>query len=112
MAVQQQITTVTTTRTHSSGTWSTGLFDCPSDMKSWFTALCCFPCMQCETVSDFGWCFCMPLLDCILPVSCCLRSKIRERYNIQGSIADDCLMVICCYPCAWCQMSRELKARL
>lgn len=45
-------------------------------------ALWCFPCLQCQTASQFGWCFCMPLLDCCMTVSCCLRSKMRERYGI------------------------------
>ncbi|KAB5579230.1 hypothetical protein PHYPO_G00192720 [Pangasianodon hypophthalmus] len=111
MAVQQQITTVTTRTTCSSGTWSTGLFDCTSDMKTCCCALWCLPCMQCQTASDFGWCFCMPLLDCCLTVSCCLRSKMRERYNIKGSSIEDCFTVLCCYACAWCQMARELKTR-
>ncbi|XP_060780698.1 cornifelin homolog A-like [Neoarius graeffei] len=111
MAIQQQITTITTSITSSSGTWSTGLFDCSSDMKTCCCGLWCLPCLQCQTVSDFGWCFCMPLLDCCLTVSCCLRSKMRERYNIEGSSIEDGLTVLCCYPCAWCQMSRELKTR-
>lgn len=49
-------------------------------------ALWCFPCMQCQTVSQFGWCFCMPLLDCCMIVSCCLRQKMRDQYNIHVSL--------------------------
>ncbi|KAI5104409.1 plac8 onzin related protein 1, partial [Silurus meridionalis] len=71
----------------------------------------CLPCLQSQTVSDFGWFFWMPLLDCFLTVSCCLRSKMRERYNINGSILEDSFTVLCCYPCAWWQMSHEIKTR-
>ncbi|CAB1345226.1 unnamed protein product [Coregonus sp. 'balchen'] len=83
MAVQQQITTVTTNQ--SSGEWSTGLCDCCSDMGTCCCALWCFPCFQCQTASHFGWCVCMPLLDpcAFLAVSCCMRSSMRERYGIQ-----------------------------
>ncbi|XP_057193905.1 plac8 onzin related protein 1 isoform X3 [Triplophysa rosa] len=89
MAVQQ--TTIVTTQHHvSSGTWTTGICDCCSDMSTCCCGLFCFPCMQCQTVSQFGWCFCMPLLDCCMIVSCCFRQKTRERYNINVSSCHRC----------------------
>ncbi|XP_071234373.1 placenta-specific gene 8 protein-like [Salvelinus alpinus] len=112
MAVhQQQITTVTTTQR--SGEWSTGLCDCCSDMGTCCCALWCFPCLQCQTASHFGWCLCMPLLDpcAFMAVSCCMRSSMRERYGIQGSTCGDVALVCCCYVCTWCQMAREVKTQ-
>ncbi|KAL0970288.1 hypothetical protein UPYG_G00239910 [Umbra pygmaea] len=110
MAVQQ-ITTVTTSQ--GSGDWNTGICDCCSDIGTCCCAWWCFPCLQCQTASQYGWCCCMPILDSVScgAVSCCMRSSMRQRYGIQGSVCGDIACVLCCYPCTWCQMSREVKAQ-
>uniref|UniRef100_A0A8C4SGS2 Plac8 onzin related protein 2 n=1 Tax=Erpetoichthys calabaricus TaxID=27687 RepID=A0A8C4SGS2_ERPCA len=74
-------------------------------------AFWCFPCFMCKTASEFGECLCLPLLDYsgIHPISLSIRSTMRERFHIQGSICGDCCVVVCCNTCSWCQMARELK---
>jgi Cys-rich protein (TIGR01571 family) len=44
---------------------------------------------------------------CILPTT--LRTAIRERYNIEGSVLTDCLTATCCHCCQLTQASRELE---
>ncbi|XP_073510710.1 cornifelin homolog [Phyllobates terribilis] len=101
--------------------WSSGICDCCQDLGICCFGFWCFPCFQCKTVSDFGECLCLPLLDpgscggytgtslAGSPVSLAMRASVRERYRIRGSICDDCCMLCCCFTCSWCQMAREIK---
>ncbi|XP_051557294.1 cornifelin homolog [Myxocyprinus asiaticus] len=96
--------------------WSSGVCDCCEDMSICCCGLWC-PCyLMCKTSEDFGECFCLPLLEmCFFgyanPITLSMRSTMRERYHIKGSLACDCCVVTFCTMCVWCQMARELKAR-
>ncbi|XP_008299382.1 plac8 onzin related protein 1 [Stegastes partitus] len=112
MAYTQQPTQIVmTTTSHGPQEWSTGVLDCCNDMSTCCFGYWCFPCMQCQTAKEYGWCCLMPLLDCCCLVSLALRSNIRERHNIPGSCCGDLCHLIWCYGCVWCQMNRELKIR-
>ncbi|XP_030043251.1 cornifelin homolog [Microcaecilia unicolor] len=98
--------------------WSTGVCDCCDDLGICCFGFWCLPCFMCKTADDFGECLCLPLLEILAgygvpcpPISMAMRSGVRERYGIQGSICNDCCILCWCYNCAWCQMSREIKKR-
>uniref|UniRef100_A0A8K9XQR6 Uncharacterized protein n=1 Tax=Oncorhynchus mykiss TaxID=8022 RepID=A0A8K9XQR6_ONCMY len=87
-------------------------------------AFWCFPYFACTTTSEFGECFCLPMLDglcsstqlvgvptCIPPVSMSMRVAVRTRYGIQGGMTADCVYSTFCNICSWCQMAREIKRR-
>uniref|UniRef100_A0A8C3FEW8 PLAC8-like protein 1 n=3 Tax=Emydidae TaxID=8476 RepID=A0A8C3FEW8_CHRPI len=50
-------------------------------------------------------------LPCLPGTLLALRTGVRERYHIEGSICDDWLVMACCGPCGLCQLSRELSHR-
>uniref|UniRef100_A0A8C2EEJ5 Plac8 onzin related protein 1 n=1 Tax=Cyprinus carpio TaxID=7962 RepID=A0A8C2EEJ5_CYPCA len=86
-----QTTTIVTTQHLSSGTWTTGVCDCCSDMGT------------CKSPID-PWtraCGLLRVLDMVL----------LKHFLPQGSCCDDFCTLCFCYPCAWCQMSREIKIR-
>ncbi|KAM4678061.1 cornifelin homolog [Discoglossus pictus] len=119
--VQQPTITQTVTVTNAEH-WSSGVCDCCDDCGICCCALWCFPCFQCKTVSDFGECLCLPLMDPMCmgyvgcsgtcpPISMAMRAAVRERYRIHGSICDDCCMMYWLLSCTWCQLAREIKKR-
>lgn len=65
-------------------------------------------CLACRISDDFGECCCTPYLPGGLHS---LRTGMRERYRIQGSVGKDWAALTFCLPCALCQMARELKIR-
>ncbi|XP_040275452.1 cornifelin-like [Bufo bufo] len=106
---------VTTVTQMSRNDWSSGICDCCEDMGICCLAFWCFPCFQCSTVNDFGECLCLPLLEHMSSdfpiISLAMRTAVRERHKIPGSIFSDCCTVCWCLSCSWCQMAREIKTR-
>ncbi|KAM4652370.1 cornifelin homolog B-like [Discoglossus pictus] len=94
--------------TSSSSQWSSEINDCCEDMG---ICLCgaFVPCiLACRVASDYGECCCLPFLGGTVLA---MRTGIRERHRIPGSICNDCVCLTFCAPCTLCQMARELKIR-
>uniref|UniRef100_A0A8C6EG68 Cornifelin n=1 Tax=Moschus moschiferus TaxID=68415 RepID=A0A8C6EG68_MOSMO len=88
--------------------WHTGLTDCCNDMPVCLCGTFAPLCLACRISDDFGECCCTPYLPGGLHS---LRTGMRERYRIQGSVGKDWAALTFCLPCALCQMARELKIR-
>lgn len=94
--------------------WSSGMCGCFSDIGICLAVMCCGECYSCCCfMDDVNESCCLP---CCFPAAWMgvVRTKIRMKYNIQGSIMDDmCLTSGCCAcftrPCILCQMAREVK---
>lgn len=113
--------------------WSSGLCDCFSDCTVCFCTIFC-PCVQVgrnaemitggETSCCTGCCFYCFLQVCCFGFGCAYtflnRHLLRTKYNLPerpcgqycppGYSHDFCCHC-CCFPCATCQESRELKSR-
>ncbi|XP_051148420.1 protein PLANT CADMIUM RESISTANCE 2-like [Andrographis paniculata] len=103
-------------------TWSSGLFDCFSDMKSCCITFWC-PCITFAQISEIvdkgvttrlmnGLVYTIALLaGCPCCYSCFYREKLRKQYGLQESPCGDFMVHCCCESCALCQEYRELKNR-
>ncbi|XP_065104612.1 cornifelin homolog B-like [Paramisgurnus dabryanus] len=94
--------------------WSTSICECDNVNECCFSVWC-FPCFACITARDHGECLCLPLLDscgAIPPITLSMRVSTRKRYGISDTICNDCVYSYFCGPCSWCQIRREMKARL
>ena len=41
----------------------------------------------------------------------CLRTKVRDKYHIEGSALSDCCCACCCTACVGCQVANEIESR-
>ncbi|XP_063797698.1 cornifelin homolog [Pseudophryne corroboree] len=104
----EQVVQVYTTTTSKTAQWNSKVMDCCDDVG---ICLCgaFVPCiLACKVASDYGECCCLPLIGGALLA---MRTGLRERYHIQGTICNDCVCLTFCGPCTLCQMARELKHR-
>ncbi|XP_068188175.1 cornifelin homolog B-like [Antennarius striatus] len=95
--------------------WGSGICDCTQNTPECCFAFWCLPCFACRTSRKYGECLCLPLLDylpSLIPAaSLAMRVSMRQRYGIRGTLCRDCVCSFFCYPCSWCQMSREMARR-
>ncbi|XP_044138647.1 cornifelin homolog [Bufo gargarizans] len=92
----------------STSQWNSDVMDCCEDMG---ICLCgaFVPCiLACRVASDFGECCCLP---CLPGTLLAMRTGVRERYHIPGTICNDCVCLTFCGQCTLCQLARELKQR-
>lgn len=87
--------------------WTTGLFDICSDVRICVCSFFCFRFYGCRVAKDMDEHMCVP---CCVPMwLLALRTKMRVKQNIAGSVMHDCCVVVCCPSCALCQLAREFK---
>ncbi|XP_073425975.1 cornifelin homolog B-like [Dendrobates tinctorius] len=108
VTVQPQVVQVYTHSTPFASRWSSDVMECCKDIGVCLCGTFCPLILACKVASDFGECCCLPMVGGTMLA---LRTGIRERYHIPGTICNDCVCLTCCAPCTLCQMARELKAR-
>ncbi|XP_012694815.2 cornifelin homolog [Clupea harengus] len=105
---QPQVTVTSFQISGGSSEWTSNACDCCEDCG---ICLCgtFLPCiLGCKVAQDYGDSCCLP---CLPGAMIALRTGIRNRYNIEGSICDDWVIMACCPLCGLCQMAREQKTR-
>ncbi|KAK7492087.1 hypothetical protein BaRGS_00016751 [Batillaria attramentaria] len=66
----------------------------------------CVPCMMCSIAERLGDPRYLPFVPC---TGTAVRFKVRILGGITGSICEDCMVTSFCWPCAVCQMHREME---
>ncbi|KAM4703040.1 cornifelin homolog B-like [Rhinophrynus dorsalis] len=102
----EAINSFSTTSNHKQ--WSSDVFDCCQDVGICLCGAFVPLILACKVAKDYGECCCLP---CLGGAVLAMRTGLRERYQIPGTICDDCVYLTFCGPCTLCQMARELKIR-
>ncbi|XP_056398471.1 cornifelin homolog isoform X2 [Hyla sarda] len=108
VTAQPQVVQVFTNSNPLASQWTSDVMDCFKDIPVCLCGTFLTPCLACRVASDFGECCCLPAVGGAVLA---LRTGIRERHHIPGTICNDCVCLTFCGPCTLCQMARELKAR-
>ncbi|XP_071987600.1 cornifelin homolog A-like [Engystomops pustulosus] len=108
VTAQPQVVQVFTNSNPMGSQWSSDVMDCCKDMGVCACGTFCPLILACRVASEFGECCCLPLVGGTMLA---LRTGLRERHRIPGTICDDCVCLTFCGPCALCQLAREQKAR-
>lgn len=85
--------------------WSSGLFECFTDLKSCALGTFCTGPFFCCLAHRMGESCCIAFVQ---GGFWAMRSAYRERHNIEGTMCSDCCSVSCCAWCTVCQLSREM----
>ncbi|XP_050976241.1 placenta-specific gene 8 protein-like [Labeo rohita] len=80
------------------------LMSCCDDMSVCTYGYFCLPCLGYSIANDMNECFCCGLC---WPI----RSVYRTKYNIQGSMLNDCCVSCFCLSCAACQLKRDINIK-
>uniref|UniRef100_A0A1I8JS88 SMB domain-containing protein n=1 Tax=Macrostomum lignano TaxID=282301 RepID=A0A1I8JS88_9PLAT len=92
--------------------WNSGLLACCEDLGGCVVTFFCGPYQLCCNLSQrMGEGCCTPIcLGCAGSSMTLMayRVKLRARYNIKGSILNDCCATSFCASCVQCQLKREL----
>ncbi|KAM8846439.1 cornifelin homolog isoform X2 [Synchiropus splendidus] len=105
---QPQVTITTTQYSSTTSDWSTGLCDCCDDCG---ICICgtFVPCiLGCQVAQEHGESCCLP---CLPGAIVALRTSMRHKYHISGSVCEDWCSMACLPWCGLCQMAREQRMR-
>ncbi|XP_041039796.1 placenta-specific gene 8 protein-like [Carcharodon carcharias] len=84
--------------------WNTGLCSCCDDVGICCCGLFCTMCLGCQIASNMNEC-------CLCGISMAMRTLVRTKYHISGTLCNDWCTTMFCLPCSLCQIKREINTQ-
>ncbi|XP_071963278.1 cornifelin homolog [Antedon mediterranea] len=88
--------------------WKTSLIGCGDDFESFLLSVFCPLCVSCDIASRIGENNCIAIVPGGLLA---LRTRIRTKKNIKGTMCGDCMIQCCLCQLSVAQMYREVKPK-
>eukprot|EP00090_Calanus_glacialis_P031254 TRINITY_DN51382_c0_g1_i1.p1 TRINITY_DN51382_c0_g1~~TRINITY_DN51382_c0_g1_i1.p1 ORF type:complete len:111 (-),score=20.61 TRINITY_DN51382_c0_g1_i1:38-340(-) len=92
--------------------WNSGLFNCGHDLANCCCGYFCGCCLMWQNANHLdesgALCFLLGLVSPCIPTFL-IRSKARERFNIEGSSCADAAIAVFCSCCSNIQVANELN---